>query len=319
MMKETQREWRLTTRKITFERARIMAILNATPDSFSDGGRFFDLSSKNGAIDLNVLEDVAAQLVRDGADIFDVGGESTRPGAEPIDASEELRRVIPVVRALTRFNLPISIDTYRPEVAEAALDAGAEIVNDISAGRYVSRDDRFALVEERRSEEMAQVVARKRAAVVIMHMRGAPKTMQTNLRPYDSGVVQETLDFLRQRRAAFVEAGVEPDRIALDPGLGFGKSYEDNFAILRNAGVFRSLGSPLLVGHSRKSFLRATAARYDVARNVAPDANVARLDALTAQTSVALVARGVDILRVHNVAATALALELARRAGAFES
>lgn len=316
-MQAPQRVWKLRTRTLALERVLVMAILNATPDSFSDGGRFLRPGANGADIDLNAVEDVAAQMVRDGADIFDVGGESSRPGAEPVDEAEELRRVVPVVRALKkRFNLPISVDAYRPAVAEAALDAGAEIINDIAAGRYIAREARFA--DEREvdaPEEMAELVARRRAAVVLMHMRGTPKTMQTNLRPYREGVVRETIDFLRKRRDVFREKGVELEQMAFDPGLGFGKSYDDNFALVRAAEELTALGGATLVGHSRKSFLRETATRIDAARDREPDVSVARLDAMTAQVSVALAERRVDVLRVHNVATTAEALKLARLAG----
>ena len=314
----TLRPWRLKTRVLRGERPAIMAILNATPDSFSDGGRFADRRQREFTPDLDAIVDAAKDAVRQGAAILDVGGESTRPGGEPIDESEELRRVVPVVRALVRtVDVPLSVDTYRPAVADAALHEGAEIVNDVAAGRYIGSQRRFALESETDfPEELAEVVARHGAAVVIMHMRGTPKTMQATPPEYPAGVVDEVLAFLKRRRDAFGAAGVSPERIAFDPGLGFGKTFEQNWSLVQESARFRVLDGPLLYGFSRKSFLRETARRYAETTGTSGDdalcCDVETLDFLTATLSALLAARPVELLRVHNVRQTALALQLAR-------
>ncbi len=322
--------WRLKTRTLTLDQPILVGILNATPDSFSDGGQF-SADVRNDAnslfrVDLNAVVDKARQLVRDGATMLDVGGESSRPGAEPIGEAEELRRVVPVVKALTRaVSVPISIDAYRPAVADAALEAGAEIVNDISAGRYVASQYRFA--EENETdfpEEMAEVVRRRGAAFVATHMRGTPRTMQTAPR-YDLGVFEETFDFLRRRRDRFVELGVDAARIALDPGIGFGKTFEQNWELIRRAAEFSALSQPLYYGCSRKRFLIETLRRVDAERqNETPPTSetsrfyepfepesVAERDAATAATTLLLAERGVRIFRVHNVLRSAIALKIA--------
>lgn len=303
---------------LNVERPTIMAILNVTPDSFSDGGRFNTNSADAFDIDVDAVVEAARNAIRDGAEILDVGGESTKPGAEPVDEAEETRRVVPVVQALARtFDVPISIDTRRPCVADAALEVGASIVNDVAAGRYI--DSQRRLADETESgfpEEMAEVVARRGASVVIMHMRGIPKTMQAATPEYPGGVVDEILAFLKRRRDAFVAVGVAPERIAFDPGLGFGKTFDQNWSLIANLERFRELGGPVLLGFSRKTFLRETARRYNEGRGLTDEAalpDVATLDQETATLSALVAARGVEILRVHNVRQTALALEIARR------
>ena len=264
---------------LNVERPTIMAILNVTPDSFSDGGRFNTNSADAFDIDVDAVVEAARNAIRDGAEILDVGGESTKPGAEPVDEAEETRRVVPVVQALARtFDVPISIDTRRPCVADAALEVGASIVNDVAAGRYI--DSQRRLADETESgfpEEMAEVV---------------------------------------RRRDAFVAVGVAPERIAFDPGLGFGKTFDQNWSLIANLERFRELGGPVLLGFSRKTFLRETARRYNEGRGLTDEAalpDVATLDQETATLSALVAARGVEILRVHNVRQTALALEIARR------
>lgn len=327
--------WRLKTRTIPLDRPVLVGIINATPDSFSDGGQFSVDANSSFRVDLNAVLDKARALIRDGASMLDVGGESTRPGSEPVGEAEETRRVVPVVKALTdAFSVPISVDTYRPAVADAALEAGAEIVNDISAGRYIASQDRFADENEIDfPEEIADVVRRRGAAVVLTHMQGTPRTMQIAPR-YDLGVFDEVFDFLRRRRDRFVELGVSADRIALDPGVGFGKTFEQNWELIRRADEFYALSQPLYYGCSRKRFLIATLRRAVVDRETEtllthenkrfyepldPNA-VAERDAATAATTAFLAERGVRIFRVHNVLRNAVALKFVESlAGSFEN
>lgn len=241
-----------------------MGILNVTPDSFSDGGRYFDVSS---AVEWGV------QMVEDGADVIDVGGESSRPGSERISESEELGRVLPVVEALASgVNVPISIDTLKPGVARRCLQAGACIVNDIRGLR---------------DSEMLAVAAAAQASVVIMHMRGEPSTMQRDT-TYDD-VVGEIRSFLKAQCALAKQSGVR--EIVIDPGLGFGKSAKQNFEILARLGEFRSLGYPILVGPSRKSFLGSLASRLPVEQ---------RLEGTLAAVATAVM-NGATAVRVHDV------------------
>jgi dihydropteroate synthase len=252
-----------------------MGVVNVTPDSFSDGGLFFDAE----AAVAHGLE-----LARDGAAVLDVGGESTRPGAEPVAAEEEMRRVLPVVEALAGDGHEVSVDTSKRVVAEAALDAGAAIVNDVTAFRG--------------DPEMAALCADRGPTVVLMHMAGYPATMQRNPR-YDD-VVEEVKAFLAARLDAALAAGVAEERIWLDPGIGFGKTAAHNHELLRRLPELRELGRPLVVGTSRKAFLgRAEGAG-------AGD----RLGG-TVASSVLAAAGGVDVLRVHDVAEVAQALAVA--------
>jgi len=245
-----------------------MGIVNVTPDSFSDGGEFF---AGDKAIEH------ARRLAGEGADIIDVGGESTRPGSDPVPADEEMNRVLPVIEALVaETRIPVSIDTRKPEVAHAALEAGCHLVNDVSA----CADAR-----------MAEVVATFDVPIVIMHMLGDPKTMQENPRYED--VVAEVREFLRGRAELLLDAGVEKDRIIVDPGIGFGKRFRDNLELIKNVAQIRSLGYPVLVGASRKRFLGEIL-----------DADVGnRLSGNLAVAAHCYFA-GVDIVRVHDVKAT---------------
>jgi dihydropteroate synthase len=221
------------TRTFDFsERPYIMGIVNVTPDSFSDGGVYF---SREAAITYCV------QLAEAGADIIDIGGESTRPGAVSVSPAEELERVLPVIEAVaSRVTVPISIDTTKAVVARKALAAGAQIVNDISALRF--------------DPEMAGVVAESGAPVVLMHMRGTPQTMQTDI--HYASLIDDIRAFLEERIAAAVQQGIAVENIIIDPGIGFGKSIEkDNFSILKHVGAFAALGRPILVGPSRKAFI----------------------------------------------------------------
>jgi len=254
-------------------RVRIMGVVNVTPDSFSDGGRFLDPER---AVEHGL------RLLADGADLLDVGGESTRPGAEALAPEEELRRVLPVVTGLReRTPAPISIDTRHASVARAALDAGATIVNDVSAGRS--------------DAGMLALVAGQRAGFVAMHMQGSPGDMQRA--PHYSDVVREVEEFLRERIAAALAAGIERERIWIDPGIGFGKTLEHNLALLAGLPRLAGLGQPLLVGVSRKSFLGVIEERA----GRAPSAPHERLGGTLAASLFAARA-GASILRAHDVA-----------------
>jgi dihydropteroate synthase len=255
----------------------IMGVVNVTPDSFSDGGAFDD--------DVSAIAH-ARRLVSEGAAIIDVGGESTRPGAAPVPAEDELERVLPVVEGVAALNLPaqISIDTMKLEVAQAALDAGASYVNDVTAFRHDPR--------------LAGLVADRGADCCLMHMLGEPRTMQQDPR-YDD-VVDDVKAFLEQRMKAAVEAGVKEERIQLDPGIGFGKTLEHNLELLRRLDELVALGRPIVIGTSRKSFLGRLTGR-DVTERVHA----------TVATSVIAYERGARVFRVHDVAATADALAVA--------
>jgi dihydropteroate synthase len=247
-------------------RPRIMGVVNATPDSFSDGGRFLDPA--------RAVEHGLA-LAAEGADLLDVGGESTRPGSLPVEVEVELARVVPVVERLAReTRVPISVDTRKAAVARAALDAGAATVNDVSAGS---------------DPEMLPLVAARGAGWVAMHMRGTPETMQQDPRYGD--VVAEVLAFLRARVRASLEAGIARERITVDPGIGFGKTVEHNLELLRRLGELRSLGLPVCLGVSRKSFLA----------KLADDPSTDRRAATLAAVAYGVL-RGAEVLRVHEVA-----------------
>ncbi len=225
--------WKLRNRSVQLSRSGlIMGVLNVTPDSFSDGGKFLDEEA---------AFQHAARMVAEGAAILDVGGESSRPGSEPVVLEEELRRAIPVVkRTRARFpELLVSIDTYKAETARQALAAGADIINDISALRA--------------DPDMINVLQGSDAGVILMHMRGTPKTMQIN--PHYDDVVGEVFEFLRRRRDELVHYGIDRARIAIDPGYGFGKRVQDNVELVRNLKRFAELGQPIVVGISRKSMI----------------------------------------------------------------
>jgi dihydropteroate synthase len=252
----------------------VMGILNVTPDSFSDGGRFTDLAR---AVEHGL------SMEREGASIIDVGGESTRPGADPVSEEAERARVVPVIEGLRAAGLraTISIDTSKASVAADALDAGAGLVNDVSALRA--------------DPAMARLVAERGVACVLMHMRGEPRTMQRDPRYAD--VVGEVRTFLQERLEAALEAGIAEDRIWLDPGIGFGKTAEHNLALLRELPRLVELGRPIVIGTSRKSFLGTLTGR-----------DFAGLAAATVATSVLAYERGARLFRVHDVAPTRDAL-----------
>ena len=260
---------------------RIMGIINVTPDSFSDGGWYQD--------EVSIVAQADA-LVAAGADLLDVGGESTRPFAQPVSEIEELRRVIPAIQAIRRkYSLPISIDTRKAEVARQALMAGVNMINDISALRHDP-----AMIELLRTTEVP---------VVIMHMQGTPGDMQVD--PVYQDVVAEILDFFRERLDWLQGQGVDRRRIILDPGIGFGKTLIHNLLILKNLSAFSSLGQPILLGHSRKRFLGEIT-----------DRQVEERDFATAVVSALAVTKGISIVRVHDVSSSRQAIQIAEAIGA---
>ena len=241
--------------------------MNVTPDSFSDGGKFTDVAA---AVKCGM------EMASDGADILDVGGESTRPGSRAVSADEEIKRTVPVIRELSRSaDVPISIDTYKAEVAEAALDAGASIVNDISAGTF--------------DAAMAPLVAKMRCPAILMHMKGTPRDMQEN--PVYDDLMGEISGFLGERVAAYVEAGADERMLMVDPGFGFGKTVQHNLELLRRLRELKSLGRPIVVGTSRKSTIG----------KVLDDTPVEERAEGTAATVALSVANGADMVRVHDV------------------
>lgn len=272
--------WQTARFRIDLARPRIMGIVNVTPDSFSDGGQH-----ASAAAALRHCE----RLLREGADILDIGGESTRPGSPAVSLPQELARVLPVLREAVRMGAPVSVDTYKPEVMAAALDAGADIINDIWALRQPGA---------------LEAVARHPACgVCLMHMHGNPQTMQ--LAPMPGDPVPQVLAFLQQRAQALQAHGVQAERITLDPGIGFGKTVAQNFALLARQGELLSARLPLLIGWSRKSSLGAALA----APGQQPPPPQERISASVAAALLA-VERGAAIVRVHDVAETAQALKV---------
>ena len=271
--------WRTSRRVFDLrERGVIMGILNVTPDSFSDGGKF---------IGANAAVTQALRMIEEGAEIIDVGGESTRPGAAEVAADEEMSRVVPVIEKLrARSDIAISVDTSKAGVARAALAAGAEIINDVTA---LTGDP-----------SMAAVASESQAGVVLMHMQGTPRIMQKD--PHYGDVVREVKDYLASRLAAAREAGLGEERIAIDPGIGFGKTPEHNWALIRELGVFAHSGRPVLLGVSRKSLLK----------EIAGD-DMARRDAATAALTALGRSKGARIFRVHEIAANLTALRAAEQ------
>jgi dihydropteroate synthase len=264
-----------------------MGILNVTPDSFSDGGQFADAPA------------AAAQgmeLLAGGADILDIGGESTRPGSQSVPACEQIRRVAPVIRLIREASAaPMSVDTTRWEVAAAAIEAGVNVVNDVSAGR----DD----------SAMLPGVARAGVPIILMHMRGVPRTMQEN--PSYGDVTGEVIEFLMERGDAAVSAGINPSRILLDPGLGFGKTADHNLTLLRDLPRLAELGRPLVIGASRKSFIGKILGQSDPQKRIFGDAAVISWS----------IANGAAVLRVHDVGPMAQVAKMTRaiRYGEFKN
>lgn len=244
-----------------------MGILNITPDSFSDGGEFY---KPNKAIDH------ALRIAHEGADIIDIGGESSRPGSKPVSLNEELKRVIPVTQGIRRqSNIPISIDTTKSEVAHEAMEAGANMINDISAGCF--------------DPKIFDVAAKAQVPICLMHMKGTPRTMQEN--PFYEDLMEEIKSFLADATKRATEAGIDPDKIILDPGIGFGKTAQDNATILKKLPTLKSLNKPILIGPSKKSF---------IGKLLGLQVND-RLEATLATLSFAY-KNGASILRVHDVA-----------------
>lgn len=260
---------KLPSRTLTFgERTLVMGVLNVTPDSFSDGGLFLGVEDAVSR---------AFQIEKEGADILDVGGESTRPGSRPVPPAEQLRRVVPVLEGLHgRLQIPISVDTSSSEVAEAAAQAGAEILNDVTGLRA---DPHFA-----------EVARRRKLAIILMHMRGEPGTMQE--KPFARNVISDVSAGLRRAVSAAVRAGVPRQRIILDPGIGFGKTYAQDYALIAGLSALGSLGFPLLVGTSRKKFIGRVLEGLPARERVFG----------TAATVAASILHGAHIVRVHDVA-----------------
>jgi dihydropteroate synthase len=276
-------QWQLRTRTLALpRRPLLMGIINVTPDSFSDGGRFFDPQR---------AVEQAWKLVAEGADLLDIGGESTRPYATPVGTEEELRRVMPVVEAICKNNaVPVSIDTSKPHVAAAALTAGAEIINDITG-----------LTDP----AMIQLARDTSAGVCAMHMRGTPPSMQDN--PTYDDVVEEVFEYLAQRKGSLMAAGISSDRICLDPGIGFGKTHQHNLTLAASCDRFHELGHPLLVGHSRKGFIGKILGDKFADRT---SGNIG--------VALALAHQGVQILRVHDIRPVREALALFEAVGGID-
>lgn len=259
--------------ELGLERPLLMGIVNVTPDSFSDGNQY---------IQTDAAIAHAQQLVAEGADILDIGGESTRPGAEPVSVQEELRRLLPVIEALRELNIPLSVDTFKPEVMRAVLDAGADIINDIAGFR---------------DPASVAAVADSSCGLCVMHMQGEPKTMQKQ--PHYDDLYAEVRQFLLQRVQALRGAGVAPERIMLDPGLGFGKTVAHNYSLLRDLAAIQIESYPWLIGLSRKSMIGHVVNRPPQQRLAGSLAGM-----------LAAVARGAAVVRVHDVAESADALRV---------
>jgi len=253
----------------------VMGILNLTPDSFSDGGQFFTAQS---------AVDQAKRLEDEGADILDIGGESTRPYSQAVLQDEELSRIVPVLEKIQgKVKIPISIDTTKAQVASAAIDLGAEIINDISGMES--------------DPEMIEIAKTTQVGVCVMHMLGTPQTMQDN--PMYTNVVADIISYLKTRDSWLIERGIAPERICLDPGIGFGKTHAHNLELLQKAEEFHATGRPILIGHSRKGFVAKVLGSKDIDRCFG-----------TVGVSLALALQRIQILRVHDVAANKQALKL---------
>ena len=245
----------------------IMGILNVTPDSFSDGGQFFN---KDRAVEQ------AFRMIEDGVDIIDVGGESTRPGAEEVSVKEEIKRVVPIIKAITKqASVPVSIDTYKASVADAAVSAGASMINDISGLRF--------------DPEMPHLAAKSKVPVVIMHIQGTPKNMQRH--PYYKALIPEIMDYLREGISIARRSGISDEKIIIDPGIGFGKTVAHNLEIINRLNEFSGFEKPILLGHSRKSFIGS----------ILDDAPVTdRLEGTAAAAAIGIF-NGANIIRVHDI------------------
>lgn len=271
--------WQTTRFRIDLGRPKVMGIVNITPDSFSDGGR-------HGTAQAAIAH--CEQLLKDGADILDLGGESSRPGADPLPLEEEQARLLPVLREAVKLGVPVSVDTYKPETMRAALDLGADIVNDIYALRWPGA--------------VEAVAAHRSCGICLMHMQGEPASMQQ--RPIYGDVLDEVSRFLQDRAAALELAGVQHERISIDPGIGFGKSVDHNITLLARQRELLGLGYPLLIGWSRKSTLGALTGRP-----------VEQRQAASIAAALAAAQLGAKVLRVHDVAGTVDALKVGEAAG----
>ena len=278
--------WQTSRFAIDLVQPQVMGIVNVTPDSFSDGGQYFSVGSAQHA-----ALDHCEQLLKDGANLLDIGGESTRPGAPPVPLDEELARVLPVVRHAVRLGVPVSVDTYKPEVMQAVLDLGADIINDIWALRQPGA--------------AAIVASHPACGVCLMHMHREPQTMQAA--PMEGEVLPQVLAFLKQAANELLTLGVDARRIVLDPGIGFGKTVAQNFSLLARQRELLAAGYPLLAGWSRKSSLAAASctslasvAKLDIADRMVPSVTAAVL----------AVDRGARVVRVHDVRETVQALKV---------
>ena len=274
--KSSNRQWKLKTKTLTIgQTPLVMGIVNATPDSFSDGGAY--LSSQD-AIEHGL------RLAAEGAAIIDVGGESTRPYSQPVSTKQEIERVAPVIQGIAaRSDVPISIDTSKAVVATAAFEAGAEILNDVTG---LTGDP-----------DMLQVAAEAGVGVCAMHMQGTPLTMQES--PHYSNVVREVAEYLKQRKACLLDAGIAFEKICLDPGIGFGKTHQHNLELLNGCEAFLEFGCPILIGHSRKGFIGKLLGDKEAER-----------DSGTLAISLLMAQKGMHILRLHQVAPTVAALKV---------
>ena len=287
--------WQTARFAIDLWQPRVMGIVNVTPDSFSDGGKYFPGKGSFSAVMAH-----CEQLLKDGADMLDIGGESTRPGAPPVSLNEELARVLPVIRHAIGLGVPVSVDTYKPGVMQAALDLGADVINDVWALRQPGA--------------VQMVAAHPRCGVCLMHMHREPQTMQTS--PMVGDVVPQVMSFLQQAAHDLEAAGVDKARIALDVGIGFGKTVAQNFSLLARQQEFLTMGYPLLAAWSRKSSLAAVAsspafqesASDSLARPGAPEIS----DRLMPSVAAALLAveRGARVVRAHDVRETVQALKV---------
>jgi dihydropteroate synthase len=274
-MKLTWKNFSFDFSKKTF----LMGILNVTPDSFSDGGLFLN--------EQNAVKQ-ALKMVREGADIIDVGGESSRPGAKPVSAKEEIKRVVPIIKALAdRIGVPISIDTCKADVADEAVSAGASIINDISGLRS--------------DGNMAEVAGRHKVPVVIMHMQGTPRSMQKN--PFYKALIPEIMDYLREGIDIALKAGIAEDMIVIDPGIGFGKTVEHNLEIINRLDEFSGFEKPVLLGPSRKAFIGKLLGDLPVSE---------RLEGTAAAIAIGI-SRGANIIRVHDISEMARVAKIADR------
>lgn len=262
-------KFNLREKELIFDRTYIMGILNITPDSFYDGGKFFSFEK--------AIEQ-ANKIINDGADIIDIGGESTRPGAKRISAEEEINRIIPVIDAIRKYNkeILISVDTYKSEVAKEAIEHGADIVNDISGGMF--------------DEDIFKIVTKYNVGYVIMHIQGTPEIMQINPVYSENGVVNDIINYFKERISIAANYGININKIILDPGIGFGKTFEHNLEILNNLDKFKQFNLPILIGTSRKSFIGKILNKEPENRLYGTIASV-----------VLSIVKGANIVRVHDV------------------